>query len=230
MIGFNNNKKQNTLKIKILIFLIFSIVICSCKKQQKDISAYKTIVHSSHISVPLHYDTIINPYLLQNYLFNKGSYWIYKDSITEILDTCTTDSIVKSVTVAYSSTTGFWHTKYASNIRHSIFPCGYILTNNKMYLYFEEMYSPYSMVLDSVQNNGLFYLTDKVKHFINYDIDTSHYADVYKIFYISNNPALIPKIPDSGYYYFKAGIGIIKAEYYLNGQKSVYELMKYHLN
>jgi hypothetical protein len=64
----------------------------------------------------------------------------------------------------------------------------------------------------------------------DYSIDSTNYTGVYKLFYQNPTWYYFPELPDSGYYYLKAGVGIIKDEYYRNGQKTVYELIDYHIN
>jgi hypothetical protein len=198
----------------------------SCKKQ--DAITERTQIHSIYTGVPRIYDTIINPHLLQDYIFNKGTFWIYKDSITDILDTCLVDSVVIDYKDELCSA-GFFHIKFAFNIKQSTFPCSYALSSNGIYLYSEDGFY-YNFYFDSVHNNGDFYLNNKDTLYNSYLIDTSTYTSVYKIFYKKPSSYYWPSFPDSGYYYMKVGIGIIKSEYYFNGQRSVYELMQYHIN
>ncbi len=202
----------------------------SCKRDQEILPI---IQHNTQTHF---YDTIINPKLIQNYLFNTGTYWIYKDSGTNVIDTCTVDS-TKTGYQSYfqrpGNPGGIAYTvlfKYIQNVRKCQFPCKYVLFSNNIFM--DKINSACSQIfgLTNVDTSGSINLTVKDLFFANYSIGVNTYSNVYKLFYRNPCPDNYIDIPDSGYYYMKAGIGIIKSEYYINGQKSVYELEDYHIN
>ena len=78
---------------KIFILSLNILIIISCKKTDEKIDAH-TIIHVNSASLIKIYDTIINQHLVDDYLFNKGSFWIYQDSITQIIDTCIVDTVL----------------------------------------------------------------------------------------------------------------------------------------
>jgi hypothetical protein len=204
-------------KISIIISISL-LVIISCKKKDDTINAH-TIIHTNYPTLTWIYDTIINQHLKEDYLFNKGSYWIYKDSITDTIDTCMVDTVIFEQNYIFGINCVII-VKYATSHKNYKFFNDYYLMGNTFLL------NP-GNIMDSVQNNGVFYLNFKNTFYPFYSIDTMTYSDVYKLFYKNCNYSYLP---DSGYYYLKAGIGIIKSEYYKNGQKSVYELKQYHIN
>jgi hypothetical protein len=207
------------MKTKLLFFtLAILLLTISCKKE-KDDSSYDPNYHEPTWQPAWTYDSVINPHLLQDFLFNKGTWWVYQDSLTAIIDTCIVDSVV-SENYGSGQPPYIMH-RYVYNIKTGDFPTGYLLHGNVIFASLTD-------AMDSVDSNGDFYMNDNVIFCPLYTIDTAVYTDVYKIFF--RNPCGYIYIPDSGYYYMKAGIGIIKSEYYIDGQRSVYELVDYHIN
>jgi len=216
------------MKTKIVLIFLICLVTFSCKKEQE------IVIDDNNNAQNPYYDTILSPYLIQNFLFNNGTYWIYKDSITNIFDTCKVDSTITGIQV-YNQLPTVPHQggyivyfKYAQNIRKSNFPCGYAIFSK--YLFMTKIINDERVFMFATSNNNDFQLSNRDEFFTNYTIDTTNYSNIYKFYYQNPSTTFWPGIPDSGYYYMKAGIGIIKSEYYNNGQKSVYELMDYHIN
>jgi hypothetical protein len=222
------------MKTRIVVIFCISLLTISCTKHDSDQNSndnqQNQIIYS--------YDTIIAPYLLQNFLFNKGTYWIYRDSITGVTDSCVVDSVMTGYQV-YLIPHGYQGIlanniesiiKYVFNKRTGNFPGAYIILNDGIQKYLQYPGTQYfDYYIGRFEDfNDTFYLDNNDTLFQNYSIDTTIYSEVYKFYY--QNPWHIYSPEDWGYYYMKAGIGIIKSEYYINGQRSVYELVRYHIN
>jgi hypothetical protein len=65
-------------------------------------------------------------------------------------------------------------------------------------------------------------------YYSNYYVDNTLYTDVMKFFTITNY-GNGNSYPDSGYYYLKEGIGIIRSDLYFWGEKRTYKLVHYHI-
>jgi hypothetical protein len=221
----------------LLNIILFTLILSSCKKEDDTPIYYPPNTNPNFYE----YDSIINPVLIQNFIFGKESYWIYKDSLSGIIDSCYVDSTIVNYHISqeYSGDPEAggvlteYHNKYIYNSKVSNFPSFYLLysdNNIQMDLTYREMIMSYvdDIVIAWYLNNTSFWLADEDTYYPSYSIDTTVYTDVYKLFY-KNHWKTFSSV-DSGYYYMKAGIGIIKNEYYINGQKSVYELMRYSIN
>jgi len=214
------------MRTKIIILLSLLFLAGSCKeKNEPPVNAQP----EPEWVPPKFYDTIINIHLLHDYLFEPGTYWVYKDSITNIIDTAVVDSI-KTYLHVDGNVGGCYFIKCAANMKTSTFPCRYLLAGNSIYLFLDSYYYSYYYKLATVQDNGIIYPDSTNIYYSTYTIDTMAFSDVYKVFYKPENNFWPNYFPDSGYYYFKAGIGIIKSEYYFDGQKSVYEILSYQIN
>jgi hypothetical protein len=218
------------MKTKLILFISIIVVTASCRKHDDNNNNNNYPPPTNYV-----YDTIINPYLLQNFLFNKGSYWIYRDSVSGQLDSCAVDTTITGMQYYQQSFTHPAYTteyryKYTYNVRTGNFPAAYLILDNHIQKYLqypETEYHDYNIGI-FISSNNTFALNDNDTYFPAYMIDTISYSSVYKLFY--ENPWHIFSQEDSGYYYMKAGLGIIKSEYYINGQRSVYELVRYHIN
>ncbi len=210
--------------------MFFCLAVMSCKKQQTQSDQY--VHHSCSTN-----DTVPNPQLIHDYLFNAGSFWIYKDSVSGAIDSCFVDSIVTGYQIyddpptTPSTGTCYHNDKYIGNKKTSLFPNEYYIVGSYMQRFPEyPNHGPWSPIFAFLMGNNLdvqFRWKDTLMQ--NCTIGTLIYNNVYKLFYINELGMNHPQ-EDSGYYYMKAGIGIIKGEYYNGGQKSVFELVRYHIN
>jgi hypothetical protein len=214
--------KYSPVSIPGYFWIAFNLTLMiSCGKDNLDYP--QTIIDHTVEPVIITYDTIIHPQLLNNYLFNKGTYWVYQDSATNQQYTCTVDSTVYEYYYTYD-TNSMLVTRYRYNqISLNLFST-YLLCGNSLYFY------PGNRIA-TIQDNGEFYGSPTISFYPVYTIDTTTYFYVNKIFYKKGTDMIPgPDCPDSGYYYLKAGIGVIKSEAYKQGQKTVYELKEFHIN
>ena len=205
---------------KFILLAALLLMIGSCKK--KSIDEETTINHQ--VDIPVLSDTVISSHLLSDYLFNPGTFWVYRDSATGVTDTCVVDSVLffNGVTLTY---VGVYYYKYARNLTNIDCPCNYFLTGDQVYLIYSYPFHASNVLLDSVDINGNFYMINGCTFFPVYYIDTTSYLSVYKLFF----ELTATDLPDSGYCYLKAGIGVIRSETYKDGVKTVSDVIGYNI-
>jgi hypothetical protein len=184
-----------------------------------------------HDCAPTYYFDI-DTFLIQNFLFNTGSYWFYYDSLNNTYDTCNMIQPEKSVFTYYEGSPGDvcqYNWRFAFNSTNNMkLQYQYFLQSNNMRIE-APLLAPFGGMnginLCST-NNGTIVVDSNTTFYPNYFVDTVSYSNVYRFRFQGNG---IPSTPDSGYYYLKYKVGIIKSELYFSGQKSTYKLIRYHI-
>lgn len=208
----------------IIILFTLSLLLSSCDK--KNTTSNST--NNSNLCGPSDLSAI-DTFLLQNFLFNSGSYWVYLDSLNNTYDSCYLIAPVKKDTTYILRPTYpdegpcTYYVRYAYNNKSiSKIQYDYFMQGNsiKIFAPFDigslELCHTFSGTLSPPTNvTELIYPTLL--------IDTTSYSNVKKFSLNTYGN------PDSVSYFLKYGIGIIKTELYYSGQKRTYNLVRYRI-
>jgi hypothetical protein len=180
-------------------------------------------------------------FLIRNFIFNPGSYWIYKDSVLNTIDSCYVINRIMRDTIlsfpSYSPSVGpitAYERDYYNSKSIIANQYNYYISNN--FIWFFNTFDIYAIEL-MYDSSNTFVATYYGKPIIStYTIGGVSYTNVYKCFFTTHSqyvppypPPLSANVPDSGYYYLKSGVGIIKTVFYFGWDKKVYSLLRYHI-
>ncbi|MBC7863797.1 MAG: hypothetical protein IAF38_12555 [Bacteroidia bacterium] len=167
----------------------------------------------------------LDPYLVNHFLFNAGSYWIYHDSVQN-----TNDSI-------YCNGKSFPHSEWSApcgpgsgsgliSYTHGTSGNGYyihknmIVANNTNYTTF---------VPFALSNGSSLIQSNTVVLIPSCTIYGTNYSNVYRCFYKYPSEQSSMGWPDSVYFYFKQDVGLMRSEIYDSTQKKVRDIVSYHI-
>jgi hypothetical protein len=211
---------------KILLCTFLSAALMCCHNKENDPEPGTDPTPTDQYT----YYMTIDSTLIKDFLFNKGTYWVYKDSITNAIDSIFCSGH-KEDTIMYSSGGGmgsasmYTYFKYAYNlVDPNLSRYRFLLQGN-----FIRTYSPSYEVKEIATIENKVLKGDNLSSFFpSISINGIVYTDVYKLHIAS------PKLTgySSGYYYVKKGIGIIKVDLLTNEsvpKRQLYELLRYHI-
>ena len=177
----------------------------------------------------------IDTFLIENFLFKTGSYWVYLDSLNNTYDSSYSIVRVKmdSTFYTFSDTPGIGSCPYLVR---------YAYNNNSISRYQYNFYlqgdnfnlgTPFgegSIVL-TTSKNGLLYPSfgNNKTNYSTYYINNIPYTYVME-FSMKTNYGDGISYPDSGHYFLKEGVGIIRTDLFFWGKKRTYKLVHYHIN
>ncbi|MBC7862402.1 MAG: hypothetical protein IAF38_05460 [Bacteroidia bacterium] len=204
----------------VLICATINLVFVTCKKDKNEGS------HCGNLE-----DNYPDTYLVNHFLFDSASYWIYHDSIQNVNDsifnngphftkiegtsgpagpgqgTCPYSYIIGANSNTNTSEQYLWRIKDNSLIAYQTSTTGY-----------------FSVAVSN--GNGLI-TNNNVVYFPTCNIGGITYTDVYRCFYVNHGGPGV--VPDSICKYVKPDVGIVRSELFFSGQKKVYNLISYHI-
>jgi hypothetical protein len=169
----------------------------------------------------------LDTFLLKNFLFNPGSYWVYYDSLNNTYDSCYQVTQVKkdtTITIEHQYPDhGYcdYTIRYAYNNKSNsggLFD--YIIDSNCINIW-SPIYNNYISLCKSISDSLFPIGTSTEKFYPTFQIDSTLYTNVMRFTYPSY---------DSTFFYLKYGVGIVKTEMYSNNSKSTHKLVRHHIN
>ncbi len=218
------------LSLRIITFDFFIILLFGCNKA----TTIPDNSSKSHPCAPTYTNTI-DTFLLNSFLFNNGSYWIYLDSLSNSYDSSYLIEPLMPYLTFYEGpfTPGQgqceYFIKYAYNSTTvSKLQYEYYLQGNNIYVLnqMQSWSNGYFPDFLCYSDNGVLVLGSNNFFYPSYQIDNTTYTNVYK-YHFDNS--FDQSLPDSGYFYLKAHVGIIKTEFYYSGLKRTYKLIRSHI-
>lgn len=180
----------------------------------------------------------IDAYLQSNFLFQAGSYWVYRDSASQAIDSVYNNG-PETYDYVWLSAAGpgpqnkYWNTvRYMFNhTTHPAVQFNYYLRRNALvHRIIVRRDTVYSFIPDAiVYSNGQGLDTSATVQLIpGCVIAGVPYQNVYRA--IFRNSAENSWDVDSGCVYLKPGLGVLRAEcYYPNGSFRVFDLLRYYI-
>jgi hypothetical protein len=169
--------------------------------------------------------------LMQQFLFKAGTYWIYKDSVNNTIDSVFCyGAVTRSGTMTIGGGMGSppctYHYRYVlDSINQSgSFQYTYYIQGQSLRL--SSPFGPSSVFLCS-NTTGSPTGDSFSKFYPAITINGTSYNDVYKFHFEAYSGKF-----KYGYFYMKPGVGIIKLELYTSdfpAIRSVYEVVRYHI-
>ena len=207
----------------ILSFLLPAILLC-CKKDQ----APPNQSSSTSCNCAGSYHPNIDTFLIKNFIFNSGTYWVFQDSVNNISDSVYSSGKTSNVGGYWNggpSCSCYWSARYCmNNNSNSVNHYNYYVVGNSLKQYYS--YGPGEEVLINSQNNAL--LTSSRVNFIgNYTLGSLSFDSVYMCKFVPTINSWAE--PDSGDVYLRARVGLIRQEIYEAGVLSVYNLLRYNI-
>ena len=214
--------KFTSLSILAIFFAV--LFFCTCKK---DVPVEQTQNPSTSCGSTT---TFIDTFLIKNFLFNSGSYWVYQDSVNNSTDSCYNLGSIKQMETYYAVSCPGNNCAYNyrcgfNNITNYSSQYGYSIRSGMLNIFSHYAYA--QVFLFGVQNDAIV-TNNNVQLLSNYTINTLIFDSVYKCSF--NSPAqYLYTLPDSGVVYLKPGVGLIRTDFYEAGQRSSYKLLRYNI-
>jgi hypothetical protein len=210
-----------TLIATVSIVLLFLSIGC-----KKDPSAPVTSTSTNNVFT----DYSIDTFLIQNFLFKAGSYWVYQDSASGKIDSCysygfkkQTDTYVEmppgpGVGPRYYNYRCAWDSTNKSPVSDSTFQYNYWLQGN--IIHYGDPYGMCTILLCS-SSSGSLQPASGSQYYPSLTLNALTFTNVYK-YYFSDYC-----VPMRGYIYLKPGIGIVRSQIYTTGK--TWNLIRYHI-
>jgi hypothetical protein len=207
----------------ILLSSLLILVLCFCRKKEEDNP--QPVYGSCNCE---RYFTAIDTFLIRNFLFDTGSYWVYQDSVANTEDSSYNNGPVKNYGVYFHGSIQCMcgdHYRYCYNNTTGASPAyKYTIRDSTLMQY--NVWGSCQIGLIGSQNNAL--VTGSTVSFVgNFTSGNLNFDSVYKC-------KLVPTCtdapePDSGYVYLRTRVGIIRSDTWRGGVHSVYKLMRYQV-
>jgi hypothetical protein len=215
---------MNTKNLLLLFFIASVLVCCKHKDETEPHHDPSTLCQEMEFNE-------IDTSLIRQFLFKSGTYWIYKDSVSNGIDSCYCyGGITRSETIMFGGGMGvppcYLHYAYANNSTN--------LQDSFRYAYYIQakyirIVSPFAFGAVALCSNNSGNLTgDSLSLFYpTITINAVKYNNVYKFHFQTSSSKF-----NEGYFYMKPGLGIVKTELYeLYPVRTahVHELVRYHI-
>jgi hypothetical protein len=218
------------MNIKNLLLFSSVILLLVCCKDKDEIQPQQENPHTTTNCGKTEFNEIDNS-LMQQFLLKPGTYWIYKDSVNNAIDSC----------FCYGGETQKASITIGGGM--GVAPCvyTYLYAKNSISLpdsfqytyYIQDKYlrvsAPFgfSSVFLGSNTSGILTGDSLSKFYPTITINVVSYSDVYKLHFASNSGKF-----RAGYFYLKPGVGIIKTDLYTSDFPAVHkvnELVRYHI-
>jgi hypothetical protein len=236
MLNFNLSiLKAIVMNSKSLLLLPFLFLLLVCCRHKEDVAPVSKPSPHGHLDCGQTEFNEIDNSLMQQFLFKSGTYWIYKDSVNNTIDSCFCYGMkIKSGTYEYGGGatpgTGFCldHYRFAmdSTNQHQADSARYIYYIQDKYM---RVVSPFGFAAVALCVNNSGNLTgDSLSVFYpTITINAVAYSNVYKFHFKTHYGSI-----REAYFYMKPGVGIIKTDLWTTDSPAVHkvnELVKYHI-
>jgi hypothetical protein len=212
------------------VFLI--LVVCSSCKKNAAVPTY----YPSYSPCVTTYKQDIDTFLIQNFLFKAGTYWVYQDSISGRIDSLYTYGFKKTWGSYFQGpsspgtggcTTHYryaWDSiNYVPDPNHTQYwQYTYYLQGNT--IHYNNPYGICTIILCNSSGGSLKPQTG-YQYYPTFQVGTNTYTNVYKY--------AIPAECGSptGYLYLKPGLGLVQADLFNSGgaNHALFKLLRFHI-
>jgi hypothetical protein len=175
-------------------------------------------------------DYSIDTFLIQNFLFKAGSYWVYKDSASGRIDSCycygfrkQTGTYAQGPSVPGQGYTYYnyrfaWDSTNKPPYTDSTFQYNYWLQGN--YIHYGCPYGDCTILLCSSSSGSLQPMSG-YQFYPSLTLNSLVFTNVYKYYFFEHCATL------SGYIYLKPGVGVVRSQLLTTGK--TWNLIRYHI-